>query len=272
MRHKGSNGRKGANKAAHQAPHVMAPQSGLSSKQQKRDMKRAAKAAAAAGAHGGLKVNVPATLPAAAPISAYKRPNAHPMPYYSTAQTAVRHPDFLTPDSPLFGDVLRRCYRGFIIEDEFKYSSDFHERFTGSLKALESNTPFLKYDITQPGGLGTKIARTYVSRCVVGAPGITYKYLGLRIFAYPWTAGEVGATPETIEIGRLNEEMVRRSSQLLCAHRSADHPYTGSCQYNLTLINRFVSHIYYVLIVLFCYLIIMYMSIDNLQVFPRWHH
>ncbi|CAM9518140.1 unnamed protein product, partial [Ectocarpus fasciculatus] len=145
---------------------------------------------------------------------------------------------FLTPDSPLFDDVLQRCYRGFVVEDESKYSSDFHERFTGSLRALESNTPFLKYDITQPGGLGTKIARTYVSRCVVGVPGITYKYLGLRIFAYPWTEGEVGATPETVAIGRLNDEMIRRSSQLLEGQRSVDRPYTGSCQYNLTLINR----------------------------------
>lgn len=237
MRHKNSNGRKGAKKAARQGV-MVAPQSGLSSKQQKRDLKRATKAAAATCGHSGPKAGAPATLPVAAPISAYKRPNAHPAPYYATAQIAVRHADFLTPDSPLFDDVLQRCYRGFVVEDESKYSSDFHERFTGSLRALESNTPFLKYDITQPGGLGTKIARTYVSRCVVGVPGITYKYLGLRIFAYPWTEGEVGATPETVAIGRLNDEMIRRSSQLLEGQRSVDRPYTGSCQYNLTLINR----------------------------------
>ena len=31
-------------------------------------------------------------------------------------------------------------------------------------------------------------ADTHVSRTLVGAPGMTYRYLGLRIFAHPWSA------------------------------------------------------------------------------------
>jgi hypothetical protein len=41
-------------------------------------------------------------------------------------------------------------------------------------------------DVTQPLGLGTKLAPTFVRRTLVGENGITYKYLGLRMFAHPW--------------------------------------------------------------------------------------
>lgn len=102
---------------------------------------------------------------------------------------------------------------------------------------MEARGMFL-FDLTQPAGLNTKVVRTFVTRCLVGEPGITYvhqrgrkievytyvyiiymyvciykniinlahvsppfpsvwcvcryKYLGLRMFAYPWTKGQVG--------------------------------------------------------------------------------
>lgn len=133
---------------------------------------------------------------------------------------------------------MAKCYKGFAVEEASQYDKDFHDRFTTALRGLESNTRFLKFDITQPGGLGTKIAKTYVTRCVVGEPGVTYKYLGLRLFAYPWAEGEIGATDETVEIGRLNEELIRRTEGLLSSRQTPDTPHQGSCQYTLTLINR----------------------------------
>ena len=45
----------------------------------------------------------------------------------------------------------------------------------------------VQYDVTQPMGPGTPLAVTKVTRTCVGDPGITYKYLGLRMFAHPWT-------------------------------------------------------------------------------------
>jgi hypothetical protein len=60
-------------------------------------------------------------------------------------------------------------------------------------------------------GLNTKLAKTMVTRsvtvscyivcspsvlklirCLVGITGITYKYLGIRMFSYPWDAGALG--------------------------------------------------------------------------------
>ena len=41
-------------------------------------------------------------------------------------------------------------------------------------------------DVTQPFSLGTKCAKTYVTRCLLGKDGTTYKYLGLRMFVHPW--------------------------------------------------------------------------------------
>ena len=45
-------------------------------------------------------------------------------------------------------------------------------------------------DITQPAGLGGKCVKTMVTRCLLGDPGTTYKYLGLRMFAHPWCEGK----------------------------------------------------------------------------------
>ena len=44
-----------------------------------------------------------------------------------------------------------------------------------------------QYDVTQPMGPSTPLAVTKVTRTCIGDPGITYKYLGLRMFAHPWT-------------------------------------------------------------------------------------
>ena len=58
--------------------------------------------------------------------------------------------------------------------------------------------------------------------CVVG---ITYKYLGLRMFAHPWNDSDVqpgdapsdqcGATEAFREIGRLNRVLVQHTEKLL---------------------------------------------------------
>ena len=66
------------------------------------------------------------------------------------------------------------------------------------------------YDIIQPLGLGTALAKTKVTRCLVGEPGATYKYLGLRMFATPWTE----------KTKKVNDSLKRRS--LTLGAKSAD--------------------------------------------------
>jgi hypothetical protein len=92
-----------------------------------------------------------------------------------------------------------------------------------------------QYDMTQPHGLGTKVARTFVTRCLVGEPGITYKYLGIRMFSHPWTEGQPGASAATVTVGRLNDLLVVRSKELL---KTMAREQVGATAYNLTLINR----------------------------------
>ena len=57
--------------------------------------------------------------------------------------------------------------------------------FQAAFNGLEKDGAF-QYDLTQPAGLGTKIAKTLVTRCLVGDEGITYKYLGLRLLSIPY--------------------------------------------------------------------------------------
>jgi len=125
-----------------------------------------------------------------------------------------------------------------------------------SLASLESSGAF-QFDITQPAGLGTKLAKTLVTRCLVGDAGVTYKYLGLRMFSIPWNEGgmqmhlviiiilkinvrnsAVGASEASIQVGHLNKQLVVKTNELLFA---LGKPQTGSCNYNLALINRQVK-------------------------------
>jgi len=71
-------------------------------------------------------------------------------------------------------------------------------------------------------------------RCLVGEGGITYKYLGLRMFAHPWNGDDADARASFAAVGRLNAALIQRSAALLKTRQQE----VGSCQYNLTLINR----------------------------------
>ena len=54
-------------------------------------------------------------------------------------------------------------------------------------------------DVVMPGG--KRCTRTVVSRTLVGEPGSTYRYLGLRLFSHPWRdvddAGDATTTTTT---------------------------------------------------------------------------
>lgn len=141
---------------------------------------------------------------------------------------------FLTPKDSEFQSVLNTCYPGFVVDSPSVFPGEFHKQFRCALEGLDRNGVY-QFDVTQPAGLGTKTAKTFVTRCLVGEAGITYKYLGLRMFAIPWNDGAIGADPHSVAIGKLNAKLIDRSKALL---RESGKLETGSCEYNLTLINR----------------------------------
>lgn len=79
---------------------------------------------------------------------------------------------------------------------------------------------FFREDMTQPAGLGTRCAKTYVTRCLLGECGTTYKYLGLRMFSYPWnstsseSSSEEDASITTNEKKKKVQDAVRNIYQL----------------------------------------------------------
>ena len=159
--------------------------------------------------------------------SVYKRPVVYPQPYRS-----LELGRFIEPYDSDYKKILKTAYDGFEICHPTIFNEDFHVSFLSSFEGLDKGGYF-QYDITQPAGLGTKLAKTFVTRCLVGEAGITYKYLGLRMFSLPWNLGAVGATAETIEIGKLNLSLVKQTESLL---KKSKRSITGSCAYNLTLV------------------------------------
>ncbi|CAM9413769.1 unnamed protein product [Ectocarpus fasciculatus] len=94
---------------------------------------------------------------------------------------------WLSPGDPLFKPALDRSYRGVRHEPAGSLPQVVHKGFRQSFDSLHEAGLFL-YDTVQAGG--KRLSRTFVTRTLVGDPGITYKYLGLRLFAHPWGLGE----------------------------------------------------------------------------------
>lgn len=161
--------------------------------------------------------------------SVYKRPVRFPGKY-----PIVDCKDFVYPSNPHYGKIIQAAYEGFALETTDDYGEDLDQQFQAALEALDEQG-FYQFDMTQPAGLGTKVARTFVSRCLVGEEGMTYKYLGLRMFSHPWTAGSEGTNDAFVKIGALNE-IIRDRSYLL--QEKLGRSEKGTCAYNLTLINR----------------------------------
>ena len=146
-------------------------------KQQKRDLKRNQKAQSHYS--GALQVKSSSSS-----ISAYKRDTVYPRMPSKLAHSALDR--FIEPsDTVLYNELLASSYEGFVTVPSENFDEKFHEIFESSLAGLDAFGAF-QFDITQPAGLGTKLAQTLVTRCLVGEAGVTYKYLGIRMFSIPW--------------------------------------------------------------------------------------
>jgi hypothetical protein len=132
---------------------------------------------------------------------------------------------FLMPqDGAEFDKLLKEKYRGFIhIPASQLTPHDFHQRSRAALERLR-DANYYQYDVIMAGGKHS--SRTFVKRTLVGDPGITYKYLGLRLFAHAWS-GSGFVPPVLKDIGDMNQRMIEMTKQQGGKHS----------KYNLTLIN-----------------------------------
>lgn len=147
---------------------------------------------------------------------------------------------FLTvTDGSLYDTVLREHYSNFCLRPaaQIQQPPDFHANAHAALEQLR-DSGYYQYDMVMAGG--QILSRTFVQRTLVGEPGITYKYLGLRLFAHAWSGPD--ASNVFKGIFRMNQDMIRMTKEHLKQHDSqrGRQPQSiggGSCEYNLTLIN-----------------------------------
>jgi hypothetical protein len=168
---------------------------------------------------------------------------------------------FLRNEAPYqqsFQAALDTSYEGHVVDDDISIQQESKSSKKGTsivvqdaLDTLERHG-FFRTDVTQPFGLGTKCAKTYVTRCLLGASGTTYKYLGLRMFAYPWdlasdSAGKHDDNSVVVKavetIAALNRSLAERSQHHLnelSAKRQArgEDPCRGRAGFDIALINR----------------------------------
>jgi alpha-ketoglutarate-dependent dioxygenase FTO len=159
----------------------------------------------------------------------------------------------LTPAHPSFDACLKRSFDGFVHESASALQPKFHKKFRQALCDLHltkngtknSHSSVFQYDYTQPMGYHTTLARTRVRRCLVGQPGITYRYLGLRMFAHPWE-GDV-AYKASKNIHKLSQKLQKRAEAVASQSKNGygkSNSSSGSWddaslfKFNLTLINR----------------------------------
>ena len=127
-------------------------------------------------------------------------------------------------DGECFQRHLENYYKGFVhVPVDRLTPFNFHEQAKKAFERLR-DAQYYQYDIVMAGG--KHASRTFVRRCLVGEPGITYKYLGLRLFAHPWSGP---GTPSMMKpIHDINQNMIKMTKS---------NPNHGLCNYNLTLIN-----------------------------------
>jgi len=167
--------------------------------------------------------------------SVYKRKNQYPViPPSSSSLTEKDKNTFITLDNndSLYKELISSSYKNLVVLKPPEFNPVFHDQFVKAFEKLEALNYF-QYDYTQPQGLNSKIAKTYVTRCLVGIPGITYKYLGLRMFAHPWDSTSNSDDDYLQQIRECNNKLIKKTKMLL-----KNNTESGSCEYNLTLINR----------------------------------
>ena len=168
--------------------------------------------------------------------TSFAKPAPPPQPAAPPPFAAPDAPPLLEPGDRLFDEVAAQCYRGFVCQRATSSNalpSSLTARVAASLERLRAQRLF-RHDIVLAPQRGVSVPTpTVVSRILVGEPGVTYKYLGLRTFAYPWVE-EAGGPPGAGALRALNDALVAHTERLNGASKA---PVAGSCRYNLSLVN-----------------------------------
>jgi len=147
-------------------------------------------------------------------------------------------PRYLEPDDSGFQSCKEQCYRTFSYESPEDLPQILHSAFLSSLDKMNEAGLFL-YDVVNPGG--KKLSQTFVTRTLVGDPGSTYKYLGLRLFSHPWC--DVDMNGDGVVNGTLNGENLRKVDQGKMGKSLCDLGYSKECSKALIemgLLNQFL--------------------------------
>ena len=160
--------------------------------------------------------------------------------------------DFLRDQKPYsrsFQTATETCYEGLVWEGP---TGKEHE-LRSALSVLDDAGLF-RTDVTQPAGLGAKLVPSYVTRCLLGEEGTTYRYLGLRMFAHPWNGQSTKHNTPVKEalqtLQGLNTSLEERTQAHLEAleqkrrqRTNEQAPYLqGQSIFNVTLINKMTTH------------------------------
>lgn len=112
------------------------------------------------------RTNTTSSAVAVTSNSVYKRIPVYPKAFPELSK--FKH--FIKPTHPLYAPLLATSYEGFVYEPGESCAVDFDARFQSALLQLD-RLGYYQFDMTQPGGLNTKVAKTFVSRCLVGEAG-----------------------------------------------------------------------------------------------------
>ena len=114
-----------------------------------------------------------------------------------------------------FTGVLEMSYKGLQIDKPEVFDTVFHENMQKVLTELTYD-----FDVVQPLGLNTPLARTMVKRVLLGAEGMTYRYLGVRMFSIPFGK----------ELKMCNTCLTKRTRELMNSEKGEE--------YNVVLVNQ----------------------------------
>jgi hypothetical protein len=133
------------------------------------------------------------------------------------------------PWEDAFATALQTAYQGFVVDDDDSVLQTHSalDRATLCRRVLQHDMqPLYRKDVTQPFGLGTPCAPTYVTRCLLGDAGSSYKYLGLRMFAHEWPSA----------MAQLRHHVTTRTAHHLSS-LSRSRPVQGRACYDVCLVN-----------------------------------
>jgi len=188
--------------------------------------------------------------------SLIKQLDRHPPAFRQHQTMVLPEHEFLRDQEPYqesFQMALNTAYEG-LAWDPPEATLPEHE-MCQALSTLDHRKLF-RTDVTQPAGLGAKLVPSYVTRCLLGEEGTTYRYLGLRMFAHPWNGKHCDNNDSGSELQKalqtfqtLNAKLTENTQghlQTLANKRQqrgeSEPLVSGIRDFNVTLINKMTVH------------------------------